>query len=51
MNPYFNRPEVEYKRHLKDLKEIKLMAIDEGGMVPLKMKKDILSRVGKKEKR
>lgn len=47
MNPYFNRPEVEYKRHLKDLKEIKLMAIDEGGMVPLKMKKDILSR-GKK---
>lgn len=47
MNPYFNRPEVEYKRHLKDLKDIRLMAIDEGGMVPLKMKRDILSR-GKK---
>lgn len=47
MNPYFNRPEVAYKRRLKDLKDIKLMAIDEGGMVPLKMRKGILSR-GKK---
>lgn len=47
MNEYFNRPEVKYKRIPKDLPEIDLIAIDEGGTVPLKMKKDILSR-GKK---
>ena len=47
MNEYFNRPEVKYKRIPKDLPEIDLIAIDEGGTVPLRMKKDILSR-GKK---
>lgn len=47
MNEYFNRPEVRYKRIPKDLPEIDLIAIDEGGTVPLRMKKDILSR-GKK---
>lgn len=47
MNKYFNRPEVIFKRIPKDLPDIDLIAIDEGGMVPLNMKKDILSR-GKK---
>lgn len=47
MNKYFNRPEVTYKRIPKDLTGIDLLAIDEGGTVPLGMKKDILSR-GKK---
>lgn len=47
MNEYFNRPEVKFRRVLKDLPEIDLIAIDEGGTVPLRMKNDILSR-GKK---
>ncbi len=47
MNKYFNRPEVEYKRVLKELPEISLLAIDEGGTVPLNMKQDILN-LGKK---
>ena len=47
MNKYFNRPEVTYKRVPKDLPGIDLIAIDEGGTVPLRMKQDILSR-GKK---
>ena len=47
MNKYFNRPEVKYKRIPKDLPDIDLIAIDEAGTVPLRMKKDILSR-GKK---
>lgn len=47
MNKYFNRPEVRFIRVLKDLPDIDLIAIDEAGVVPLSMKKDILSR-GKK---
>ncbi len=47
MNPYFNRPEKQYRRITKDLDDIDLIVIDEGGTVPLNMKKDILSR-GKK---
>lgn len=47
MNKYFNRPEVKTTYTLKPLPEIDLMAIDEGGMVPLRMKKDILQS-GKK---
>ena len=47
MNKYFNRPEVTYMRIPRELPNIDLMAIDEGGTVPLKMRKDILSR-GKK---
>lgn len=47
MNKYFNRPEVSYRKILKDLPNIKLLAIDEGGTVPFKMKKDILA-LGKK---
>ena len=47
MNKYFNRPEVRFKIIPKDLPEIDLLAIDEGGTVPLRMRKDILSR-GKK---
>lgn len=47
MNKYFDRPEVTFKRIPKELPEIDLLAIDEGGTVPLKMKRDILSR-GKK---
>lgn len=47
MNKYFNRPEVRYKRILKKLPEISLLAIDEGGTVPLRMRNDILS-LGKK---
>lgn len=43
MNKYFNRPEVTYKRVLKDLQDIDLIVIDEGGTVPMKMRKDILS--------
>ncbi len=47
INKYFNRPEVKYKRILKELPEIKLLAIDEGGTVPFNMKKDLL-KLGKK---
>lgn len=46
-NKYFNRPEFQYKYRLKELPYIDLIAIDEGGTVPLRMKKDILS-LGKK---
>lgn len=47
MNKYFNRPEVKYRRVLKQLPDIDLLSIDEGGTVPLRMKKDILA-LGKK---
>ena len=47
MNEYFNRPEVKFKRILKELPEIDLIAIDEGGTVPRRMRKDILN-LGKK---
>lgn len=47
MNKYFNRPEVRFKKVLKKLPDIDLLAIDEAGTVPLNMKKDILS-LGKK---
>lgn len=47
MNKYFNRPEVRYKQVLRDLPDIDLLAIDEGGTVPLRMRKDIL-KLGKK---
>lgn len=47
MNKYFNRPEVKFKRVLKNLPDIDLLAIDEGGTVPFNMRKDILS-LGKK---
>lgn len=47
MNKYFDRPEVTFKRVLKDLSNIKLIAIDEGGTVPLRMRKDLL-KLGKK---
>lgn len=47
MNEYFNRPEVKFKRILKELPEIDLIAIDEGGTVPRRMRKDILD-LGKK---
>ena len=47
MNKYFNRPEVTYRKILKDLPDISLIAIDEGGTVPYKMRKDILA-LGKK---
>ena len=47
MNEYFNRPEFKYKYRLKNLDYIDLIAIDEGGTVPMKMRNDILS-LGKK---
>lgn len=47
INKYFNRPEIRYKRILKELPDIDLIAIDEAGTVPFSMLKDILSR-GKK---
>lgn len=47
MNKYFNRPEVRTTFIPKDLPEIKLFAIDEGGTVPYSMREDILSS-GKK---
>lgn len=47
MNKYFNRPEVRYRHILKDLTDIDLIAIDEAGTVPMRMRDDILSR-GKK---
>lgn len=47
MNKYFNRPEIRYQRILKDLPDIDLIAIDEGGTVPLRMRNDIL-KLGKK---
>lgn len=47
MNKYFNRPEVRTRYVVKDLPNIDLIAIDEGGTVPLRMKKDILN-TGKK---
>lgn len=47
MNKYFNRPEVTFKRVLRELPDIKLFAIDEAGTVPFNMKKDILAS-GKK---
>ena len=46
-NKYFNRPEVRTSYATKQLPDIKLFAIDEGGTVPLRMRKDILSS-GKK---
>lgn len=42
-NKYFNRPEVRITYKLRDLPDIDLIAIDEGGTVPYRMKKDILS--------
>lgn len=47
INKYFNRPEVTFKRVLRELPDIKLFAIDEAGTVPFNMKKDILAS-GKK---
>ena len=47
MNKYFNRPEVRFRKILKNLPDIDLLAIDEGGTVPMNMRKDILS-LGKK---
>lgn len=47
MNEYFDRPEVKFKRVLKELPDIDLIAIDEGGTVPNRMRKDILA-LGKK---
>lgn len=47
MNKYFNRPEVKFRKVLKNLPDIDLIAIDEGGTVPMNMRKDILS-LGKK---
>lgn len=44
MNKYFNRPEVRFKRIPKELPDIDLIAIDEAGTVPLRMRKDILDR-------
>lgn len=44
INKYFNRPEVKYVLKPKNLDGIDLIAIDEGGTVPLRMKQDILSR-------
>lgn len=46
-NKYFNRPEVKTVYRLKSLPDIKLFAIDEGGTVPYRMRKDIL-KSGKK---
>lgn len=43
MNKYFNRPEVKITYVLKDLPDIDLIAIDEGGTVPMRMLNDILS--------
>lgn len=47
MNKYFNRPEVRFVRVLRELPDVDLFVIDEGGTVPLNMRKDILS-FGKK---
>lgn len=49
MNKYFNRPEVRYIRIKKKSiqSDIDLFVIDEGGTVPMSMKRDILS-FGKK---
>ena len=47
INPYFNRPETKFIYRPKNMSDIDLIAIDEGGTVPYKMKDDILSR-GKK---
>lgn len=46
-NKYFNRPETTFKKHLKKLPQISLIAIDEGGTVPYRIRKDILA-LGKK---
>ena len=42
MNKYFDRPEVKIIYTLKPLPDIDLIAIDEGGTVPMRMRKDIL---------
>lgn len=47
MNKYFDRPEVRYKRILRDLPDIDLVVIDEAGTVPFSMRKDLL-KLGKK---
>ena len=47
MDTYLNRQKIEIRFVPKDLTGIELMAIDEGGTVPLNMREDILSR-GKK---
>lgn len=47
MDTYLNKPMFETRFIPKDLTNIELMAIDEGGTVPLNMREDILSR-GKK---
>lgn len=44
MDPYFNRPITELRFVPKDLLGIKLIIIDEGSMVPLSMRNEILSR-------
>ena len=43
MNKYFDRPEVKIEYVLKPLPDIDLIAIDEGGTVPMRMKKDLLN--------
>ena len=43
MNKYFNRPETRTVFRPKKLQNIKLIAIDEAGTVPLRMKPDILA--------
>ena len=43
MNKYFNRPEVKITYVLKPLPEIDLIAIDEGGTVPMRMRNDLLN--------
>lgn len=47
MDTYFNTPLMELVFIPKDLSDVDIMAIDEGGMVPMNMRPDILSR-GKK---
>ena len=42
MNKYFDRPEVKITYVLKSLPDIDLIAIDEGGTVPMRMRKDLL---------
>lgn len=43
MDKYFDRPKVKIEYVLKPLPDIELIAIDEGGTVPMRMKKDLLN--------
>lgn len=43
MDNYFNRPKVKIEFVLKPLPDVDLIAIDEGGTVPMKMRKDLLN--------